>query len=295
MWERRPGDIDFLDVRFGVGVQAAADSGVSVQLPDVPVGEELEPVTGRALRDFILEQTRIRGIGKVVDLRSRPGFSVVGENPDELMGFMRAVLCGLAAFHSPEDVKVMVVTRHRSAGTGCCGCRTTSTTRCSTHRGCGALSSVRPPNSKKPSTPSCTARARTLGAQVPAMSASPAAALTQRDEARTSSGAPSLGPHWVIVDDAAGTPEQGGRHRKEGNVRDHRAAHGDSDRHRVGFADDDQKFELVDGALRHRGAFHCVADLLPETTASRFARSLARWSPRLPRCRSTPAARARNS
>ena len=45
MWERRPADPDFLDVRLGIGVQSTADSAVSLQWPEVPVGEELEPVT----------------------------------------------------------------------------------------------------------------------------------------------------------------------------------------------------------------------------------------------------------
>ena len=52
-----------------------------LQWPEVPIAEELEPVTGRALRDFILEQSKIRGIGKVLSLRSRPGFSFVGRTP----------------------------------------------------------------------------------------------------------------------------------------------------------------------------------------------------------------------
>ena len=281
MWERRPGDIDFLDVRFGVGVQAAADSGVSVQLPDVPVGEELEPVTGRALRDFILEQTRIRGIGKVVDLRSRPGFSVVGENPDELMGFMRAVLCGLAAFHSPEDVKVMVVTRHPERWNWLLWLPHNQHDEMFDASGMRRLVFSSPTELEEALDAELHRKGRGPWApQAPAMSASPAAALTQRDEARTSSGAPSLGPHWVIVDDAAGTPEQWegvtGRKGMSGITVLRMATRTGIG---VGFADDDQKFELVDGALRHRGAFHCVADSLPETTASRFARSLARWSP----------------
>ncbi len=82
MWERRPADPDFLDVRLGIGVQSSADSAVSLQWPEVPIGEELEPVTGRALRDFILEQSKIRDIGKVLSLRSQPGFSFVGEDAD---------------------------------------------------------------------------------------------------------------------------------------------------------------------------------------------------------------------
>ena len=84
MWERRATDTDFLDVRLGIGVQSTADSGISLQWPEVPVGEELEPVTGRALRDFILEQSRIRGVPKVLSLRSQPGFSFVSEDASQL-------------------------------------------------------------------------------------------------------------------------------------------------------------------------------------------------------------------
>jgi len=281
MWERRPGDPDFLDVRFGIGVRAAADSGVSVQLPEVPIGEELEPVTGRALRDFIVEQTRIRGIGKVVDLRSRPGFSVVGENPDELMGFIRAVLCGLAAFHSPGDLKLMVVTRHPERWSwllwlphsqhdemfDASGMRRlvfSSPTELE-----DALDSELHRKGRGPWTP-----------PTPAMAPSPTAALSPLDDARHLSGAPSLGPHWVIVDDAAGTPEQWegvtGRKGMAGITVLRMATRNGVG---VGFAEDDQKFELARGRLSHRGAFYCVADSLPETTANRFARSLARWSP----------------
>src|SRR6201997_1203399 len=112
MWERRAGDPDFLDVRLGIGVQQTSDSAVSLQWPEVPIGEELEPVTGGALRDFILEQSKIRGIGKVLSLRSKPGFSFIGSDPDELHNMARSLLCSLAVYHSPNDLKLMVVTRH---------------------------------------------------------------------------------------------------------------------------------------------------------------------------------------
>ena len=112
MWERRPADPDFLDVRLGIGVQSSTDSAVLLQWPEVPIGEELEPVTGRALRDFILEQSKIRDIGKILSLRSQPGFSFLGEDLEELHSLMRSVLCSLAVYHDPTDVKLMVVTRH---------------------------------------------------------------------------------------------------------------------------------------------------------------------------------------
>ena len=102
MWERRPGDPDFLDVRLGIGIQQASESAVSLQWPDVPIGEELEPVTGGALRDFILEQSKIRGIGKVLSLRSKPGFSFIGDDPSELHSLARSILCSPGGLPQPQ-------------------------------------------------------------------------------------------------------------------------------------------------------------------------------------------------
>ena len=112
MWERGRGDVDFLEVRLGTGVQHAPDSVLSVTWPDIASDEELEPVTGQALRDFILEQRKIRDIAKVVNLRSAPGFSFVGDDLNRVRSLMRSALCSLAVFHNPRDLKLMVVTRN---------------------------------------------------------------------------------------------------------------------------------------------------------------------------------------
>ena len=47
----------------------------------------------------------------------------------------------------------------------------------------------------------------------------------------------------------------------------------------VGFGGADERFELREGRLRHRDALYAVADMLAESTAGRYARALARWSP----------------
>lgn len=103
MWERGRGDVDFLEVRVGTGVQHAPDSVLSVTWPDISSDEELEPVTGQALRDFILEQRKIRDIAKVVNLRSAPGFSFVSEDLDRVRSLMRSVLCSLAGVPALAD------------------------------------------------------------------------------------------------------------------------------------------------------------------------------------------------
>ena len=274
MWERRPGDPDFLDVRLGIGVQSTADSAVSLQWPEVPIAEELEPVTGRALRDFILEQSKIRGIGKVLSLRSRPGFSFVGEDPDELHALMRSVLCSLAVYHSPGEVKLIVVTRHPELWSwlvwlphnqhdemfDACGLRRlvfNSPTELEE-----ALDTELHRKGRGPWT--------APGGSTPSTMPSPM-------EAASGTG---LGPHWVIVDDNVGTPEQWevvtGQKGMAGITVLRLATRPGIG---VGYTDADQRFELRDGRLRHRGGFYAVADTLAESTADRYARALARWSP----------------
>ena len=90
----------------------------------------------------------------------------------------------------------------------------------------------------------------------------------------------ALGPHWVIVDDNVGTPEQWegvtGQKGMAGMTVLRLATRLGMG---VGFSEDDELFELREGRLRHRGAFYAVADMLAESTSDRYARALARWSP----------------
>lgn len=274
MWERRPADPDFLDVRLGIGVQSAAESAVSLQWPEVPVGEELEPVTGRALRDFILEQNRIRDIGKVLSLRSRPGFSFIGEDLAELHALTRSVLCSLAVYHSPADLKLMVVTRsperwswlvwlphnHHDEMFDACGLR--------------RLVFTSPAELAEALDAELHRKGR--GPWSPPSGSSP----TATPSAAGPGGAPPLGPHWVIVDDNTGTPEQwesvtGQKGMAGITVLRLATRPGEG----VGFRGADERFALREGRLRHREAFYAVADMLAESTAGRYARALARWSP----------------
>jgi len=274
MWERRPGDPDFLDVRLGIGVQSTGESAVSLQWPEVPVAEELEPVTGRALRDFILEQSKIRDIGKVLSLRSRPGFSFRGDNIDELHAMMRALLCSVAVFHSPSDVKLMVVTRnpeqwswlvwlphnHHDEMFDACGLR--------------RLIFTSPTELEEALDDELHRKGR--GPWSPPSGSSPTTTLSPME----SDSASALGPHWIIVDDNVGTPEQweavtGQKGMAGITVLRLATRPGEG----VGFTGVDERFRLREGRLQHRDAFYAVADVLAESTADRYARALARWSP----------------
>ncbi len=92
---------------------------------------------------------------------------------------------------------------------------------------------------------------------------------------------PALGPHWVIVDDNVGTPEQwegvtGQKGMAGITVLRLATRRGEGCRFRRSA---NERFELREGRLRHRDAFYAVADMLAESTADRYARALARWSP----------------
>ncbi|MFV8318772.1 type VII secretion protein EccCa [Mycobacterium sp. 23] len=274
MWERRPTDPDFLDVRLGIGVQQAGDSAVSLQWPDVPIGEELEPVTGGALRDFILEQSKIRGIGKVLSLRSKPGFSFTAEDPSDLHNLVRALLCSLAVYHSPEDVKLMVVTRHPEHWQWLVWLPHSQHDEMFDACGLRRLVFASPTELEEALDAELHRKGR--GPWSPPVTASPTSMPSPMEAATT----PALGPHWVIVDDNVGTPEQWegvtGQKGMAGITVLRLATRVGAG---VGFADESQRFALRGGRLIHRDTFYAVADTLADSTANRYARALARWSP----------------
>ena len=105
MWERSARDDEFAVVRVGVGKVALA---MQIETPKVQETAAMEPATGHALRKFLIEQQCIDDMPKTIWLRRFPGLSLVGEL-DEVRAVARAMICQLAAFHSPSDVQIVVV------------------------------------------------------------------------------------------------------------------------------------------------------------------------------------------
>lgn len=105
MWERAPGSDEFAVVRVGIGRVALA---MTIEKPKIPEASQIEPATGHALRKFLIEQEYIDNIAKVIWLQRFPGMSLVGEM-EQVRALTRSMLCQLAAFHSPADLQIIIV------------------------------------------------------------------------------------------------------------------------------------------------------------------------------------------
>ncbi len=104
LWERRPMDDDFAQVRLGVGPQTLATQLVA---PVTAPLEELEPLTADAMKKFLAAHGTVDGLPMAVSLRAFHHVAMAGEQ-DAALGVMRAVVAQLVALHSPEDVMVAV-------------------------------------------------------------------------------------------------------------------------------------------------------------------------------------------
>ncbi|MGX7672130.1 type VII secretion protein EccCa [Plantactinospora sp. DSM 117369] len=105
MWERRSTDDDFAEIRVATGTQKLS---VTIKPPDTRPVEDLEPLTAIALRRFVRAQSVVPDLPLAIQLRSFSRLVLRGDR-DPVLGLARALLCQLATFHSPDDVRIAVV------------------------------------------------------------------------------------------------------------------------------------------------------------------------------------------
>ncbi|ADD40392.1 type VII secretion protein EccC [Stackebrandtia nassauensis] len=105
LWERRPTDTDFGEVRVAVGTQQLS---VVIKTPETKPVEDLEPMSAMALRRFVKAQSTVSNIPIALQLRAFRRVYVRGDHRSS-RGLVRAMLSQLATFHAPEDLCLAVV------------------------------------------------------------------------------------------------------------------------------------------------------------------------------------------
>ncbi|MEU3890016.1 type VII secretion protein EccCa [Streptomyces sp. NPDC029041] len=104
VWERRPGDEDFAQVRIGLGSQALARTLVA---PETGPVEQLEPLTAGAMQRFLSVHSTLDDLPMAVSLRAFYHVTISGD-PQSVRSSARAMAGSLAALHSPEDLLIVV-------------------------------------------------------------------------------------------------------------------------------------------------------------------------------------------
>ncbi|WP_037607526.1 type VII secretion protein EccC [Streptacidiphilus rugosus] len=102
LWERRPSDNDFGQVRVGRGPQQLLSRIVPPQTAPV---DELEPLTAEAMRNFLTAHSTLPDLPLAISLRAFYHLSVSGD-PETVYGVVRATLAQLTTLHSPDDLVV---------------------------------------------------------------------------------------------------------------------------------------------------------------------------------------------
>ncbi|WP_054815785.1 type VII secretion protein EccCa [Nocardia arizonensis] len=105
MWERRPSDPDFGNVRVGVGSHRLA---TKLARPETGPLEDLEPVSTVALRRFVRTHSVVHELPTAVSLRAFPAINIGGDI-DQARELVCAMLMELTTFHGPDNLAVALV------------------------------------------------------------------------------------------------------------------------------------------------------------------------------------------
>lgn len=105
MWERRPVDDDFGEIRLGI-----MDFPLCTELVAAPVDpvDEPDPVTTAALARLLRVRGVVAGLPCTVRVADHRRINVIGA-AEAVRAVVRAMVCQLATFHQPGDLGIAVV------------------------------------------------------------------------------------------------------------------------------------------------------------------------------------------
>lgn len=98
MWERRPADPDFADVRIGLGDRPRAARLVA---PESGPADRSDPVTATALRRFLAAHSTVPDVPITIALPALRAVTFTGD-PQHIRAVLRAMICQLAVLHAPH-------------------------------------------------------------------------------------------------------------------------------------------------------------------------------------------------
>lgn len=104
VWERSAADPDFLFTRVGKCEQPLC---VTLEAPELPPLAQLDPVSASAAHRFMLAHEVQKNLPYAVPLANYARVEVTGEE-DEVRSLVRSLLLGIATFHSPDDVQIVI-------------------------------------------------------------------------------------------------------------------------------------------------------------------------------------------
>jgi DNA segregation ATPase FtsK/SpoIIIE, S-DNA-T family len=115
LWERRPTDDDFLTVRVGRGPVPLA-APVRLDTTAGPLAEH-DPELLQVAEHLVRRAGWLPGAPVTVPLRQHGVLAVTGP-PDRTRALARAIVCELAAFHAPDDLRILATHPSRASRSG---------------------------------------------------------------------------------------------------------------------------------------------------------------------------------
>jgi S-DNA-T family DNA segregation ATPase FtsK/SpoIIIE len=109
LWERRGSHEDFARVRIGLGERRAELEFVPPQTKPI---EDLEPLSAISLRRFTRAFRTVPGVPVAVGLRRFTSIEFTGD-AEAATGLIRSMISQLAVFHSPDELRLAVLTDER--------------------------------------------------------------------------------------------------------------------------------------------------------------------------------------
>ncbi|MDQ1129590.1 type VII secretion protein EccCa [Microbacterium sp. SORGH_AS_0888] len=106
VWERQPGDENFLLTRIGRSDQPLC---ITLEAPELPPLAQLDPVAASAAHRFMLTHETQPDLPLGVRLTDYARVELVGPDEEAVRGLARAMVAGVATLHDPEDVVVAVL------------------------------------------------------------------------------------------------------------------------------------------------------------------------------------------